>query len=197
MRLSTALLFLAALVAPAIALEADEARRLEAGELGVMRHEVPGRSVPRVEARALVQAPPEKVWPIIADVAHYKDWMPRVLESEVVSREGDEIVSRLVLDMPFPFGDLTSLTTVVHTVEPGRLYKRVWRLRGGDFLENAGSWTLEPHAEGRATRITYEILSEPNVPLPSFILESAQRTSLPELFTRLRDRVGEKKENER
>jgi uncharacterized protein YndB with AHSA1/START domain len=186
---ATTLFILTAIVAMAHAQDADEERRLESGEVLVTTEEVAGRSVPRVRARALVQAPPEKVWSIIADVARYKDWMPRILESEELSREGDEIVVRLRFDMPFPFGDLSSVTAAVYTVEPGRLYKRTWRLRGGDFLENTGSWTLEPHGDGRATHVTYEILSEPNVPLPSFILESAQRTTLPELFTRLRARV--------
>ncbi|MGH7856707.1 MAG: SRPBCC family protein, partial [Candidatus Binatia bacterium] len=81
---------------------ADELQRLEAGEVLITSHEVSGRSVLRIKARALVRAAPEKIWATITDVPRYKEWMPRILESQELSREGGEVVSRLQFDMPFP-----------------------------------------------------------------------------------------------
>ena len=168
---------------------ADETRRLRAGEVLITTQKVPGRSVPRVKAKALIKAPPSEVWAIIEDCGRYKETMPRIVDSRELSRERGNVVCRVEYDMPFPLGDIWSETESMHTEEPQRLYRRAWRLRRGDFIENTGSWTLEPYGATDVTLVTYEILSEPNVSLPAFVLKMAQQQTLPEVFSRLRKRL--------
>lgn len=191
MRWSVASLVLALLVTAASAARgdadrADDIHRLEAGEVLISTEDVPGRSVPRLKGIALIKAPPEKVWAVIEDCSNYKHTMPRTIESQELSREGNRVRCRLEFDMPFPFSNLWVETEAVNSALPGRRYERAWSLRGGDFRENTGSWTLEPHDGGRFTIATYETLSEPNVPLPRFIIRMAQEITLPDMFAGLR-----------
>lgn len=195
MRSSIAGLLLVLLVTPASpargdAGRQDEIRRLEAGEVLISTEDVPGRSLPRLKGTGLVKASPEKVWAIVADCANYKRTMPRTIESQELAREGDRVRCRLTFDMPFPLSDLWVETESVNTVvEPGLRYRRAWSLRDGDFRENTGSWTLEPNGGGKFTVVTYEALSEPNVPLPRFVVKMLQEITLPDMFAGLRQRL--------
>jgi ribosome-associated toxin RatA of RatAB toxin-antitoxin module len=184
--------FVAALTvaaAQAGALSADEARRIEAGEVIVTSIAVPGHSLPRTKVDALIQAPPQAVWAIVQDCANYSRTMPRVLVSEELERNGERVHCRSTIDMPFPFGDLVADTDGLHTAFPDGSYKREWKHRSGDFKTNEGSWTVRPHAAGAATFVTYDALMEPNVPLPNWILEWAQTSELPSMIEGLRKQV--------
>ena len=167
----------------------QEVARLARGEVLITSSDVPGRSVPHVRAVALFKVPPERLWAIIEDCTHYKDNMPRTLESKELLRDGNRVRCREKIDMPFPFSDLWEETDAVHTVEPGRRYVRAWQHHDGDFRVNTGSWTLEARDGGKATLATYETLSEPNVTLPGIIVKLAQQRTLPEMFDRLRKKV--------
>lgn len=137
----------------------EELRRLEAGEILTRTRPVAGRSVPWMKASGLVDAPPAEVWPVLDDCARYKDTMPRTVESEELERHGDHILCRATVDMPFPFTELVTETDAVQTIEPGKLYRREWKQRSGDFNVNEGRWTLEPWRGGRCTLATYEVLA--------------------------------------
>ncbi len=194
MRSSAAGLLLVLLATPGTPARGDEGRadairRLEAGEVLISTEDVPGRSLPRVKGTGLIKAPPEKVWALVADCANYKHTMPRTIESQELGREGGRVRCRLELDMPFPLSDLWVETESVNTALPGRRYRRAWSLRGGDFRENTGSWTLEPYDGGKLTVVTYEALSEPKVPLPRLVVKRMQEITLPDVFAGLRQRL--------
>ena len=172
-----------------LALSTEETRRLEAGEILTSSREVAGYSVPQMKAIGLVKAPPEKVWAVIRECGNYKNTMPRTLESKELARAGNQVRCRVTLDMPFPFQDIWVETESIETVDPGRRYHRAWKLRDGDFRSNTGSWTLEAHGGGASTLVTYEILSEPNIALPQWILKAAQELTLPDLIEGLREQL--------
>jgi ribosome-associated toxin RatA of RatAB toxin-antitoxin module len=165
----------------------EESRRLEAGEILTSTQPETGRSVPWMKASGLVDAPPEVVWPIIDDCGRYKDTMPRTVDSEELERHGNRVVCRAIGEMPFPFSNLVTETDAVHTIEPGRFYRREWKQRSGDFEVNEGRWTLEPRGDGSCTLATYEALTEPKIALPDFILRFGTHTVLPEMIAALRE----------
>src|SRR5882724_11250233 len=171
----SSLIFAAIVSLAAESLTPEDTARLERGEVLITADAVPGRSVPHVRAIAVIKAPPERVWAILDDCAHYKDNLPRILESEEVLRDGTRVRCREKIGMPFPFSDLRMENDAVNTIEPGRRYVRAWHLREGDFRVNQGSWTLEARDGGKSTLATYETLSEPTTPLPSFIVKLAQQ----------------------
>ena len=88
--------------------------------------DVAGSDMPRAQVRAVVEAPLTKVWAIIDKCADYKRTMVRVLESEELSRVGQTVTCRTKVDMPWPFDDMQASTKAIHTIDPGKSYRRAW-----------------------------------------------------------------------
>lgn len=176
-------------VAPSVASADERMERLEQGEVIISSHRVPGQSVKRIRAVGLIRATPEKVWDLVSHCAHFTRTMLRTLESEELSREGNRIQCRVVLEMPFPIQNLTAVTNVRHRVKPGELWERKWTHASGDFKVNRGGWTLRPYNGGRHTIAIYEVLAVPTVEIPAMIRRMAQRKTIPDLFAHIRKQL--------
>lgn len=159
------------------------------GNISVKTRAMKNTDNPEVIVKAVIDAPPEKVWKIVADCSRYKQTMNRVASSKQISVKGDEVVCEVEIDMPFPFSNLNGRTKAVHTITPKRLERR-WSLVKGDYKYNNGSWVLEPFdASGQRTLATYRIHAEPNTSVPDWLREKAQKKSLPEMIERVRKEV--------
>ncbi len=157
--------------------------RLERGEVLIRtKREGPFE---RVRAVALLDAPPARVWPLIDRCADYHRTMLRILKSTEVWRRGRRVRCRVVLDMPFPLADVTTETEAIHTVRPGKLWRRTWHQVAGEMRVNEGSWTLRPHDGGRKTLVVYQVMAEPKVAVPDVIRRAARHKTLPALFEHL------------
>lgn len=163
---------------------------LGSGEIILETEAVEGTTTPRMHVRAVIEATPEKVWGVIQDCSRYKDTMVRIEEAQELSREGNIVVCRTVVDMPFPLSNLVSTTKATHTVEPGKLYKREWELIEGDYVQNSGSWTLTPYLDdANRTLVDYAIVVEPKTEIPESVRIAAQQKTLPDIIEKLRDQV--------
>ncbi len=109
-----------ALVLAAAPLVDVEAERLARGEVVLHFAEVPGSDYPVATARVLVDAPPSRVWPIVADCERTGEVMPDVATAAVVAERGGTSRCTVVVDLPFPLGDLTSVTRAALDVRPGQ-----------------------------------------------------------------------------
>ena len=170
-------------VAPAMA--DDRFQRLDSGEVLITRHKTK-QGYDKVKALAIIDTPPAKLWPTFDRCGKYKATMLRIASSKEVWRKGTRVRCEIVIAMPFPIRNLRTVTDAVHTVKPGKLYKRKWELVEGDFKVNRGSWTLRPYKNGTKTLLTYLVVAEPTVPIPDFIRRAAQKKTLPELFEHIR-----------
>lgn len=178
------MLALALTLAAAPLVDAD-AERLARGEVVLHFSEVQGSAYPVATARVVVDAPPSRVWPIVADCERTGEVMPDVATAAVVAESEGASRCTVVVDLPFPLGDLTSVTRAVLDVRPGHHWQRSWRLVAGDFTVNDGYWRLEPTGDGR-TIATYHIDVRPTTPLPGWLVSFIQRAKLPEMMQRLR-----------
>lgn len=180
-----------------VATAPDELARLTSGEVLSSTRTVPGSEVPETTVRAVIDAPPEKVWAIVSDCGSYKRTMPNIAESKEVSTtpgneqgEGSVHVCRVVADMPFPFQDLVSVNRAVHTVQPGKRWQRVWKLVEGDYELNQGTWQLEPFGvDGKKTLATYILAAKPKIPLPSAMVTTISSSKLPAMMRHLREQL--------
>jgi len=164
--------------------------RLRAGEVFVATEPIPGSATPRLVVRAVVDAPPERVWDCIDRSALYSGFMPRVKKSEELSRDGDDVRTRLTVEMPFPLKNLTATTQARHTVEPGLRWVRAWRLESGDYHQNEGSWTLTPvDGEPHRTLAHYQVHVVPKIPIPKMIQSAVQEKAMPGMIDALRAEV--------
>lgn len=168
---------------PSLVTDADRLR-LDRGEV-LVAGAADMNGVPTSVARAVIDAPPEKVWPLVWDCSRFARTMPLIAESELVEHTGNTTVCRVVTDLPFPLPDLTSVSRAVLEVEPGVRWRRSWKLIDGDYSVNQGSFTLVPWGAGK-TLAVYQIAARPKVPVPDALLAKAQTDRLPELMARLR-----------
>jgi hypothetical protein len=174
--------------APASAAD-DEESRLEKGETVVTNRTVKGYDTPETTGKAVINAPPAKVWSIISRCADYVRTMPRIKASKEVSRQGNKIVCQVTIIMPAPYSNLTATTDVTHT-EAAPKFTRVWKLIEGDYKVNAGSWVLTPFkGDPKRTLAVYTVLAEPKTWIPAWIRKAAQKKSLPEMMDRIRQQT--------
>jgi ribosome-associated toxin RatA of RatAB toxin-antitoxin module len=157
-------------------------------QVEIKSYTVPGSSTPKIVARAVIELPPQKIWQIVSDCAHYKDHLPRVAASELVKKEGNVHTCKVTIAMPFPLSNLTGITAAVHD-ESETGMSRKWKLVSGDYKFNEGSWEVKPLDKGQSL-VTYTIHAEPNTAVPDFIRESAQKKTLPEMFERVKTEAG-------
>ncbi len=166
------------------------AAKLTRGELIIETKDVAGSAVPAIHVKAILDAPPERVWELIDRVGDFQHNMAGVKRSAELSREGDRVRARLTVGMPFPLRDLTSVTDAIHTVIPGERYQREWHLVEGDYRVNGGRWTLYPHVQDRTRTLAIYILhAEPLIPVPLAIQRLVAAKAVPRLFAHLRRRV--------
>lgn len=183
------LLVLMTLSLPAFAAD-DEAARLARGEAIVSVEREAGSGVPLLRLAGVIDAPPAKVWPLIDQCARYKDRLPRIAESQELSRAGDVVRCRVVVDAPWPVADIAAVTRAVHTIKPG-LFMREWKLETGDYVVNEGRWVLTPFdAAGTRTLARYEVRAQPKGSMPEVLRELAQKKSLPQLLQALREHAA-------
>jgi carbon monoxide dehydrogenase subunit G len=147
-----------------------------------------GRGV-ALHACALVDAPPDEVWPVVRDCEKWHQYMPGVKNSRLHGRTGNTAVCEVVVDVPFPLGDLRSVTNIVESRRPDGGYHRRANLLSGDYHHNKGFWLLLPHDGGSKTLVAYDIDFNPDTAVPDFVLRTIQSATAPELLESLRERV--------
>lgn len=170
----------------ALAADSDEAR-LERGEVLVHMRAVADSDVPLLVGRGVIDVPPARLWAFVEDCRRYAGKLPRVVRSRQLSREGPVAVCETTSKLPFPLGEMTSVTRAVHEVGAGR-WSRRWTLISGDYDRNSGAWILTPFGPtGQRTLLTYEAHAEPKTAVPAWLLRQAQKRGMPDLFGRLRE----------
>lgn len=163
-----------------------EKTRLERGEILVKSAEAQGDGIAG-RAAAVVRAAPDEVWTIVNDCARFKAFMPRTVDSQVLAGGKH---CKVEISMPFPFSNLWSETKVEHVYLDGGGRRRAWTLVRGTYKKVEGSWTVWPWGEGH-TLLLYVIEADPDVPVPNAILQSAQASSLPDMYQAVRARAGD------
>ncbi len=178
-----ALVFALTAADPLVVNDAERAR-LERGEV-LVAGAADANGVPIAVARAVIDAPPEKVWPLVWDCSRFAGTMPLIAKSELVEHTGNTTICRVVTDLPFPLPDLTNVSRAVLEVEPGVRWRRSWKMIEGDYSVNQGSFTLLPWGAGK-TFAVYQISARPKVPVPDVLLAKGQSDRLPDLMVALR-----------
>lgn len=95
-------------------------------------------------AIVLVNAPPAKVYETLLDHAKFKDFVPKVLTSDVEKSNAKSFEVRFVIDVPGPDTDYT--IRYVRDDEK-RTLKGTWAK--GDLKDSRWEWRVEPGPEGK------------------------------------------------
>lgn len=160
--------------------------RLERGEI-VTERSTNERGLRGAIGRALIAAPPDRVFEVIADFEHYDRFMPYTVLAVVERRQGDELWFRTALDFR-----LKRVSYTLHVRLDPQRRGLDWTLAGGDLRANEGGWRLEPWGSDESF-VTYTAYVDPGFPLPGFMVAKLTESSLPEVIRAVRRRVGDRK----
>jgi ribosome-associated toxin RatA of RatAB toxin-antitoxin module len=165
---------------------ASDHAALRRGEVLSRNEVVQGSDFPLTRGYALIDAPPAKVFALIDKCGNYSKVMPRTAESKELSRRGNVIVCKVVIELPFFMGNLTSITRGVHTIGPP-FWGRSWKLISGTFKHNTGLWTMRPYrGDPSVTLVEYALHALPTIYLPDALLERAAGKGVPNMLRSLR-----------
>ncbi len=164
--------------------------RLDRGEVLVEAIPVAHAPTPVIHVRAVIEAPVTEVWKHIDQSSRYAEFMPRIKQATELSRDGENIRTRMTIDMPFPLKNLSATTRVRHIVDPGVRHVREWKLEEGDYHQNEGSWTLIPfEGSPKRTLAVYRAQVVPKIPIPKALQSTIQEKAMPKLIEALRERT--------
>lgn len=185
-------LVLATSVAAGPKLTDEQRTKLEAGEILTRVKDVEPHSATLAHAVGIVDAPPAAVWKHIDACGDYSKFLPRVAESEEMSRKGEDVVCRTVVSFPFPIGDVPSEMACRHRVLGEDRFQRQWKGIKGPYHVNEGSWNLFPWGEDKKrTLVVYSIKVAPEVQIPQALRRKVQEMTLPNVIEAVRKRVTE------
>jgi len=184
--------------APPATAEMAEMKRLAAGEVLISSREVQPRAPREQIARGVIDYPPERVYRAVADYGNYDEFMPFVIQADVVKTLPDgAVLSSQRLRLPRPFGERHYVLRVHSWIETGGPAGRTWRTEwayvpgSGDIAGQRGSWVLtglppaSPGSPGR-TLATFRLFSDPGGAVPVWLYERAVADTLPYIFKGLR-----------
>jgi hypothetical protein len=156
-----------------------------------------GSSIRECKAIGIINAEPIVVKRVIDDTAEYPKFMPYVIETKTLSHTADGRVGYQRISPPM-VGDRDYTVRVKcesKTCPGGMEYCNRWEaandlgpaeIKGVTRVKiTQGSWLLEPAGGGR-TKATYTIYSDSGGGIPTFLLNSANKTAIPKLFDAVR-----------
>ena len=164
-----------------------EAKRLDSGE--VLTRFWRAGTAGAGWAVGVIDAPPEKVFQVIADVERYREFMYRMVQSRIEGRSGNGYHFYYKIDMPWPLSDYWCVTRNVHELDRARrVYARRWTLLSGTFHRNEGSWVVRPWGKARSL-LLYAVVLLPRTAAPTALVNYGTRVALPRSVRQFRERV--------
>ena len=137
------------------------------------------------EGSTEVYATPAEVMAVVADFEAYPDWVGNLEEVEVLARDRRGRGTRVAFRLRTPMGD--QAYTLAYRYQP-KDAGVTWTYVEGTLDDLAGSYTLEPAADG-ATRVTYRLEVALGAPLPGLVKRQAARQIVRSALSDLKRRV--------
>jgi ribosome-associated toxin RatA of RatAB toxin-antitoxin module len=133
-----------------------------------------------------IDATPEDLYDVAADVAAYPEWASGVKEVEVLALDGEGRVDRARFVLEGFVKEIEYVLKYTHD-RPNLLS---WVAEDSDDLEMLeGSYQFGP-AEDGATEVVYSLSVEPNFTIPGFIKRQAEKQIVTTALRGLRKRVA-------
>lgn len=192
-------LFLAATFLPARAGDGTDGWTIahQSADVTVFTRPHEGSSVRECKAVGVIDEEPIVVKRVLDDTADYPQFMPYVIETRTLSHTADGHIGYQRISPPIVGDrDYTVRVRCESKACPGGMsYCNRWEaanelgpaeIKGVTRVKiTRGSWLLEPCAGGK-TKATYTIYSDSGGGIPTFLLNSANKTAIPKLFDAVR-----------
>jgi uncharacterized protein YndB with AHSA1/START domain len=159
-----------------------------------------GSKIREIRAVAEVDAPPERVLAVLADIERYPQFMPPTEQAKLLRREGEAAVYYMEINPPVvarrdycfkvEFDRLPDGTLRSHwqAETKGCLPERrgVVRVQATD-----GEWILEPREGGKKTHALYRCHIEVGGQVPAWMVNKGSINQLPDVINSLRRAVNQ------
>lgn len=167
---------------------------LNAGEILV---EVINGEIPVGDAIGVIDASLEQVRAILFDLDRFAEYMPDVVESEILGRDGDAYLFRAVIDTPWPMSqrEFTVRIWVSEGDEEGDLqHYGTWDYvpDSGNLVDIDGFILLLPWGDdGSRTLLRYHLSVDLGTWVPDFLVSWATENMLPGMVNNIRGQVDQ------
>ena len=138
-----------------------------------------------------INASPEEVMAVIADLSDYPNWSDGFTSVEIITTHDDGAAKDAAFGITTPVGkDVYEISYVWSGAESVS-----WRLNADDagkpkssmMKKLIGSYTLQPDGDG--TKVTYELEIDPKIPMMGFMKKKAAATIVDQALHGLKKRV--------
>jgi ribosome-associated toxin RatA of RatAB toxin-antitoxin module len=146
--------------------------------------------IDRGKAIGVIDATCEEVFRVATDYSHYRDFMPKVVESTVKEQSRDGALVELTAELRWPAGDSTVTARYTHERLPGDIYRVRFDMVTGSLKQYVGSLYIEPFAPGK-TAVTYELVAEPDTIAPKSAINKGVKRSTGNFIHALRQRIND------
>ncbi|MDT0452883.1 MULTISPECIES: SRPBCC family protein [Streptomyces] len=133
-----------------------------------------------------IEATPAEVMAVIADFGRYSEWTGEVKQAEVLEtdEQGRASKVRLVLDA----GAIKDDHTLNYSWPAAGVVE--WSLDKSQMLRQLdGSYSLEPEAGGKHTKVTYTLTVDVKIPMLGMIKRKAEKVIIDRALDGLKTRV--------
>ncbi len=140
-----------------------------------------------VTGRIFIAASPKKVWEVLTDYSNHKNYIPKLIVSDLISDNGVEtVIFQTARSRIFIFQKTVNLTVKIH----GEYLKHLsFQQITGDFKVYHGEWILEEYQHGQGTFITYKSEVKPDFFAPRFVVNYFQKHDFPAALLAMKKRA--------
>jgi ribosome-associated toxin RatA of RatAB toxin-antitoxin module len=165
---------------------AEELTKLLNGEIIVATSDLKD-GVTGVRGKIYIDAPRNDVWAAITDYKNQKYFVPKIIDSGLISDNGNEQVM-------FETGKTGILffrkTVYIKLKINGEYSKRLaFQQLEGDFKVYQGEWVIEDCLNGKGSMLTFRAKIKPDFFAPSYFVRNVQRQDLPMVLDAMKKRA--------
>jgi ribosome-associated toxin RatA of RatAB toxin-antitoxin module len=138
-----------------------------------------------------INATPEEVMAVIADLAEYPNWSDGFTSVEIITTHDDGAAKDAAFSISTPVGK--DVYEISYSWSGNEAVS--WKLNDDDagkpkssmMKKLNGSYTLQP--DGAGTKVTYELEIDPKIPMMGFMKKKAAATIVDQALNGLKKRV--------
>ena len=140
-----------------------------------------------VVGKVYINASPQHVWSAITDYNNQKNFVPKLIDSGLISDNGSEQVMFEKGRTGVMFFKKTVFIKL--SLRGDYLQRLSFRQVEGDFKVYEGDWFLERTADGKGTLLTFKAKIKPDFFAPSMFLRKVQESDLPMVLEAMKKRA--------
>jgi coenzyme Q-binding protein COQ10 len=169
--------------------ETDEVQ-LQKGKVLTRLEEVPGSKLKKGITTAILDAPSEKVWDVITDFAHYKEFMPKFKESRVLEQKESGVKYYSYLNMPWPISDVTYECDVTFSADRSSYDFKMTPGTGKGVKDFYGTWSLQKTDDPKKTLATYSLFFQTDRGYPNWAVNMGTEKTIGQTMKAVRKRLA-------